>query len=64
MIIENKINDIIDYKIRLNRNIYLVRQIKCCLLFSVLFFIGATVKLVELLKLYEKNDILDQKVIN
>ena len=67
MIIENKINDIIDYKIRVNRN-YLPRSANKMLppFFYSALFIGATgtgktFKLVELLKLYEKYDILDSK---
>jgi hypothetical protein len=67
MIIENKINDIIDYKIKVNRN-YLPRSANKLLppFFYSALFIGATgtgktFKLVELLKLYEKYDILDSK---
>jgi len=67
MITENKINDIIDYKIKVNRN-YLPRSANKLLppFFYSALFIGATgtgktFKLVELLKLYEKYDILDSK---
>ena len=69
MIIENKINDIIDYKIRVNKN-FVPRSADKMLppFFYSALFIGATgtgktFKLVELLKLYEKYDILDSKVI-
>ena len=67
MIIENKINEIIDYKIRVNKN-YIPRSSNKLLppFFYSALFIGATgtgktFKLVELLKLYEKYDILDSK---
>ena len=67
MIIENKINEILDYKIRVNKN-YLPRSANKMLppFFYSALFIGATgtgktFKLVELLKLYEKYDILDSK---
>ena len=65
MIIENKINDIIDYNIKVNRN-YLPRSANNLLppFFYSALFIGATgtgktFKIVQLLKLYEKYDILD-----
>jgi hypothetical protein len=65
MITENKINDIIDYKIRVNKN-FVPRSANKLLppFFYSALFIGATgtgktFKLVELLKLYEKYDILD-----
>jgi hypothetical protein len=67
MIIENKINEIVDYKIKVNRN-YLPRSANKLLppFFYSALFIGATgtgktFKLVELLKLYEKYDIIDSK---
>ena len=67
MIIENKINEIIDYKIRVNKN-FVPRSANKLLppFFYSALFIGATgtgktFKLVELLKLYEKYDILDSK---
>ena len=67
MITENKINDIIDYKIRVNK-IFVPRSANKSLppFFYSALFIGATgtgktFKLVELLKLYEKYDILDSK---
>ena len=67
MIIENKINDIIDYKIRVNKNFVPRSANKMLpLFFYSALFIGATgtgktFKLVELIKLYEKYDILDAK---
>ena len=67
MIIENKINEILDYKIRVNKN-FVPRSANKMLppFFYSALFIGATgtgktFKLVELLKLYEKYDILDSK---
>jgi len=67
MIIENKINEIIDYKIRVNKNL-LPRSTNHLLppfFYSALFVgstgTGKTFKLVELLKLYEKYDIIDPK---
>jgi hypothetical protein len=63
MIIENKINEILDYKIRVNKN-FVPRSANKMLppFFYSALFIGATgtgktFKLVELLKLYEKYDI-------
>lgn len=67
MITENKINEIIDYKIRVNKNFIPSSSNKLLppFFYSALFIgatgTGKTYKLVELLKLYEKYDILDSK---